>query len=187
MRATGTVDGADGRRSRPWWADIASVVAVLGLFLTLVFNTLAVREGARQSKLQADEAAKSARQAQLARLDAQVGMLTSVSSFLQQTSAAVSQTRAVEKLCHPELQLSRNAVKSLFTQVESYDYLAWLFNQPTWTMDSAKAYWAPDMLEAFNMAARERDSTALRKRFPELTRFLLTVPDDLLPRQPVCH
>lgn len=172
---------------RKGWTNIATIVAVVGLLVTLVFNTLAVREGARQSELQADEAARSARQARLARLDAQIGMLTSVSSFLQQTSAKVSETRAPDKLCRPELRLSKPAVASLFTQVESYDYLAWLFNQETWTMDSAKAYWAPDMLQAFNMAARERDPGALRERFPELMRFLRTMPDDLLPPQPVCR
>ena len=169
------------------WTNIATIVAVVGLFVTLVFNTLAVREGARQSELQADEAARSAHQAQLARLDAQIGMLTSVSSFLQQTTAKVSESRASQKLCHPEILLPKRDVAALFMQVESYDYLAWLFNQETWTMDSAKAYWAPDMLQAFNMAARERDPGALRERFPELMRFLRTMPDDLLPPQPVCR
>jgi hypothetical protein len=178
---------AGERKPRPWWADIATILAVAGLLVTMIFNTLAVRDGARQSEFQAGEAATSARQARLARLDAQVGMLTSVSAFLQQTAARVSETRAPEKLCHPELRLSKREVEALFTQVESYDYLAWLFNQRTWTMKSAEAYWAPDMLQAFNMAARERDSDALRKRFPELTRFLSATPEDLLPPQPVCH
>lgn len=174
------------RKPRPWWADIATLVAFAGLLVTMVFNTLAVRESAKQSELQADEAARSAEQARLTRLDAQIGMLTSLSSFLQQTSARVDRTRAPEKLCRPELKLSEPEVAALFTQVEGYDYLAWLFNQPTWTMESAKAYWAPDMLLALNMAARERPSI-VNKRFPELARFIQTEPEDLLPSQPACH
>lgn len=164
-------DGASAGRTRPWWAEVATLVAIGGLLVTLVFNTLAVRQSAQQAELQADEAARAAEQARLARLDAQVGMLTSVSSFLHETDASVAQTHAEDQLCRPELRLSPKARAELLTQIASYDYLAWLFNRGTWTMEAAKSYWGPNMVQAFDVGTGEYDHEYMRRAFPELFKF----------------
>jgi len=164
---------------------VATLVAVAGLLVTMIFNTLAVRENARQSELQADEAARSAEHARAARLDTQIGMLTSLSTFFQQTAPAVD--RAGNKLCNPQLQLSAATRAELLRQVGGYDYLAWLFNQRTWTMESAKRYWGPGMMQAFQVAATQFRVDEVIETFPELARFVRNAPKDLKPPRPHCR
>jgi hypothetical protein len=163
--------------SRRRWADLATLIALAGLIVTMVFNTIGVRRSVEQAEREAE-------QARIARHNAQVGMLTSLSSFLQRTEVALAQTRAADKRCRPQIQLSTRDRATILTQLQNYDYLAWLFNQPTWTMEQAKRYWGPNMLRAFDIANSVYSYPYVKREFEELEEFHKTGIEYLPPPRP---
>jgi hypothetical protein len=149
---------------RAEWRAAATMVALAGVLITLIFNTINVRSTTLQLKQAADDARAS-------RMDAQVGMLTSLSLFLQARDIELSHTSAARKLCHPQITVAAGARAALTRQLKNYDYLAFLFNQPMWTLKAAKDYWAPSMIHAFDVATQVWDVPGVRRRFPQLERF----------------
>ena len=100
-----------------WWRDVATLVALAGLLGTMVFNTIGVRHTATESRKQAE-------QARLSRQDGQIALMTSLSTFLQDTDLALEQTRAGEKVCDPTIRLTRRerfAICLLYTSPSPRD------------------------------------------------------------------
>jgi hypothetical protein len=69
-------------RSSPWWRQAATLLGVTGLFVTLVFNTLAVRQSAQQDNE--------------ARETAQISLLTQLNSNTSDGEHAISASSAPE-------------------------------------------------------------------------------------------
>jgi hypothetical protein len=151
------------RRGR-WWHDHGTLVAAGALIVALAFNTIAACQSARESRRQAEEA-------ELSRLDAQIGVLTSVSAVFQQTDVALARTRAERASCRPSIELTEIEEAIILRHLKNYDYLAMLFNQPTWTMIAAERYWRPVMLRALAIAVSVFKADAVAEQFPELTKF----------------
>src|ERR1044072_6608372 len=135
----------------------------------MVFNTVGVRQNVTASRPQAD-------QARLARQDGELALLTSLSTFLQDTDSALERTRAAEKACDPTIELTRQEELTIQRALRNYDYLAWLFNRPTWDLKAATQYWAPHMVLAYLSAAYGLGQRDTAKRYPELERFRVTLP-----------
>jgi hypothetical protein len=166
-------DGDGEARSLRWWRDIATVVAILGLFVTMVFNTLGVRQSAASAKA--------------TRAATEISVLTSLSSFLEANDARLAtphiEAARCDSLVHP---LSPHERLQVLATLDGFDYLAWLFNQPDWRLDRAKRCWAPQMLYAFDVAKNAFQFKAIESRFAQLNRFQRSVPhsDRLIPNCP---
>jgi len=135
----------------------------------MVFNTIGVRHTATESRKQAE-------QARLSRQDGQIALMTSLSTFLQDTDLALEQTRAGEKVCDPTIRLTRRERFAIRRVVRNYDYLAWLFNQPTWDLDAATNYWSPHMVQAYVIASTVLSQPEVARRYVQLERFRVTRP-----------
>jgi hypothetical protein len=155
------------------WRDVATLialagvlVALAGLVITMVFNTISVQQGVEQARDQAKQARQTS-------LHTEIGMLTSLSAYLQQTDVALTLTRAERHLQNPRVPLSAREKAKVLTQLQSYDYLAWLFNQrDVWKLSAARRYWKRRMLHAFKIATGVYDLSAVAKHFPELVHFV---------------
>jgi hypothetical protein len=150
------------RRLRRW--DVATLVAIVGLLVTMVFNTMSARQSADQAK-------HSAEQARLGRIDSQAVMLTSLSSYLQRTNVALERLDADALRCNAVIEPSSKQRAAILTQLAAYDYLAWLFNQETWTMNAAKRYWGPSILRAHEIATGVFEVSDVQREFRELDHF----------------
>jgi hypothetical protein len=64
----------------------------------------------------------------------------------------------------------------------SYDYLAWLFNHDQITLESAKQYWGPDMLDVYALG-RKFTGPHIDVLYAELAHFERTV-DQRRPPDP---
>ena len=69
---------------------------------------------------------------------------------------------------------------ALMEAAQYYDYLAWLFNAEHVSMQSARRYWAPSMLETYELAALQQISIA-QKRLIELREFKFATPKSERP------
>jgi hypothetical protein len=103
------------RAHSPGWRQAATLLGVTGLFVTLVFNTLAVRQSAQQDNE--------------ARETAQISLLTQLNSNASDGEHAIRASSAPEKLCDPAAPLlgTRDSA-SLHEALDYHEYLAWLFN-----------------------------------------------------------
>jgi hypothetical protein len=144
---------------------VATLVAVAALAVTLFFNTLGVRQGVEQARQQAEQARQTS-------LHTEIGMLTSLSAYLQQTDVALTLTGAERHFHNPKVDLSTRETSKVLAQLQSYDYLAWLFNQKdVWKLSTAELYWKPRMLHALDIANSVYEAPAVARHFPELLRF----------------
>jgi hypothetical protein len=143
---------------RAWWRDVATVVGILGLLITLAFNTLGVREQAKQARQ--------------TRTDTQIGLLTQLNDLVDASDRAINGTRAPTYRCKPWAHtLTRSERAAVLAATQYYDYLAWLFNQGHISMPSARAYWSRSMLDAYELAAAYNDPGWINQRFHELWTF----------------
>jgi hypothetical protein len=156
-------------KSRRVAVDVATGVAIAGLLVTLVFNTFGVREQAKQARQ--------------TRSDTQIGLLTQLNNLVAESDRALNATGAPAYRCRPwEHPLNRDAKAKVLAAVQYYDYLAWLFNQHHITMQAARSYWTPSMLDAYELAADYYGPALIRSRFAELDRFKSAAPATLRPR-----
>jgi hypothetical protein len=150
---------------RGGWLNVATLLALGTLVVTMVFNTLGVRQGVDQTRQQAQQARETA-------LHTEIGMLTSLSAYLQQVDVALTLTGAEEHLHNPKVSLTQREASKVLAQLQSYDYLAWLFNQKeVWKLSSATLYWKPRMLHALDIANSVYSPPAVARHFPELVHF----------------
>jgi hypothetical protein len=141
------------RAARPWWRDAPTFVAVVGVLVALVFNTVGVWLQVGQSEQ--------------ARENTALALLTNLNGLARQAEGQIAGVR--EAFCAGDPPTPRDEA-ALMEAAQNYDYLAWLFNAEHIRMSSARDYWAPSMLEAYELAALQQLTTA-QKRFPELREF----------------
>ena len=155
----------------PWWRDAATGIALAGLVVTMVFNTIGVWQQVAQSKVTSRQATQAAAQARQTRQDTQITLLTELNALAGESDRRISLTRLPEARCAAGYDPSRREAAAIAAAVQYYDFLAWLFNERHVTMDSAKRYWTPSMLEAQDLAATFFGLAETNRRYPELARF----------------
>lgn len=157
-----------GQERRPWWRDVSTFVAVLGLLVALIFNTIGVW--------------RSEREARKARVAAEVSLLTQVGTGANEAARALVESGANDKRClkAPGLALNDSEEARLFDALNYYDYLAWLFNHEQITLETAKQYWGPDMLDVYGLG-RKFTGSHVDVLYAELARFDRTTD---VPRPP---
>jgi hypothetical protein len=131
----------------------------------MFFNTLGVRQGVDQARQQAQQSRETG-------LHTEIAMLTSLSAYLQQVDVALTLTGAEQHLQNPRVHLSQRETSKVLAQLQSYDYLAWLFSQKeVWKLTSAAQYWKPRMLHALDIAYSVYSAPAVARHFPALLEF----------------
>jgi hypothetical protein len=166
---------------RRWWRDVATLAALGGLLLALIFNTISVRQGTKQASLQAEQARQAAEEARRTRLHTQIGMLTSLSAYLQEADLALAATPVERYRCDPTVPISERDRLRVLAQVQSYDLLAWLFNRRLWELSAAETYWRIRMLKALAFAEAVWESPGVSEQFAELHRFRQALPGEPEP------
>ena len=149
-----------------------SLIAVVGLLVTLVFNTMGVWQGV--------EADKQARDTE------QVRLMTQLNTQAIDTERAINATDAPDNRCKPYRidTLKDNEQAAVFAAFDFYEYLAWLFNTDRLTIASAREYWAPNMIDAYSLGTTYFARADIEERFPELTRFRRRTERSLWPPDP---
>jgi hypothetical protein len=150
--------------ARRWWRDAAILVAIVGLLVTGIFNTLEVRRQAGQAKRE--------------RVAVELGLLTQLSGLAREAEARLITLR--DRVCKHRRRPTQANRMALIEAAEDYDYLAWLFNHDHLQMASARSYWAPSMIETYELFATIKIVDA-QKRVPELRRFKLETPQSEWP------
>jgi hypothetical protein len=148
------MEGA-ARRSR---RDITTLLAVLGLFVTMVFNTVGVWQYVAQTKRD--------------RVASELGLLTQLNGLARQAEGRLTGVR--DAVCSARRPKPRDGA-ALIEAAQYYEYLAWLFNAHHVTMREARQYWAPSMIQTYELFAT-LGLTDARRRFPNLNTFKLATP-----------
>jgi hypothetical protein len=167
---------------RAWWHDNGTLVAVIGLLVTMVFNTLGIWQQVDQSKLAHEQAQRAAEQAIRTRIDTQIGLLTQVSALAADAESAVLASRVQQIVCRFDDPSVRQEA-AVYRAAELYDYLAWLFNERQLELESAKQYATPAMLSLYELALETLDKN-VEDAYPELSRFSIAAPRSARPRDP---
>jgi hypothetical protein len=156
------VSGERAGGSSPWWRHAATLLGVLGLLVTLVFNTLAVRQSAQQDNE--------------ARETAQIGLLTQLNSNASESEAAINRTPAPATLCEPAAPLDPPDDAAVHAALDYYEYLAWLFNHGRLTVSDSRAFFRGRMTDGWRLGRHFFGHDELRVRYRELERFVRTTP-----------
>jgi len=148
---------------------VSTTIGIAGLLVALIFNTIGVWRAER-------EARKS-------RIAAEVSLLTQVGEGANRAAQALVASGANDKRCLKAAGLALNDSEEarLSDALNYYDYLAWLFNHDQITLESAKQYWGPDMLDVYDLG-RKFTGPHVDALYAELARFersseLPRVPD----------
>ena len=157
---------------RPWWRDVPTAVAVVGLIVALTFNTIGVWRSVQEN--------------QQTRLATEVNLLTQLDAFVNQAELQLNATEGLTKRCDRVLAfaLTRGETARLFSALQFYDYMAWLFNEEHITMEPAKRFWAPNMLDAYRVGTTFQPDGEIDDKFAELAAFQRTADKGLWPRDP---
>jgi hypothetical protein len=152
-------------RSSPWWRQAATLLGVTGLFVTLVFNTLAVRQSAQQDHE--------------ARDTAQISLLTQLNSNASNSERAINASRALDKLCDPAAPLlDTRESASLHEALDYYEYLSWLFNHGRLTVGGGRDFFGVRMIDGWRLGRHFLGQDELRLRYRQLDRFVRDTPRD---------
>ena len=159
----------EGARRRPWWRDVSTGVAIAGVLVALIFNTIGVWRAER-------EARKS-------RVAAEVSLLTQVGEGANQAARALVESGANDKRCLQATGLALNDAEEarLTDALTYYDYLAWLFNQGQITLESAMRYWGPDMIDVYDLGTKFMGAEGVDLLYAELAHFEKSADEDRLP------
>lgn len=156
---------------------MATVVGVLGLLVTLLFNTIAVRGQLEQSRRDADRAAESRRYTQ-------IGVLTQLASEARASDRVIESSRMIDLRCDDDFSFSdlkRRDEAALRQALGVYDYMAWLFNERDIALVSARRLWGPRVLDAADLGVKLLSAGEVEDRWPELWRFRTQAGDALRP------
>jgi hypothetical protein len=160
------------RGGRPSWRDVPTAVAVVGLIVALVFNTIGVWRSAREDGQ--------------TRRATEVNLLTQLDAFVNRAEQELNASKGLQRRCErfAALTLTRDETAQLFSALQYYDYMAWLFNDEHITLEPAKRYWAPNMLDAYRVGTTFHPDGEIDEKFAELAAFQRTADDRLWPRDP---
>lgn len=160
----------DAGTSRARRREAATVLGVIGLLVTLAFNTLAVRQGAEQSKE--------------ARETAQIDLLTQLNANASETERVLGETPAPQRQCEPFEPLAASTDAVVRAALDYYEYLSWLFNRGRLTVASSREFFSGRMIAGWRMARHYLGSEQLGDLYPELTRFVKQTPMAQRPLNP---
>ena len=180
--ASAAPDPAPDRRK--WWRDVATVVAVLGLLVTLIFNTVGVWAQLDQDREDAARAKVEERRAEEARLYTQIGVLTQLAGAARSSQRVIDRSRLPDLRCDPGYHGSDLRPKDAADLREAlgvYDFMAWLFNEGYLPADKALPIWAPRLIDAAQMGETLRSAKELRSDFPQLAGFYAHADRSLWP------
>ena len=167
-------DSGTGARGedRPWWRDVPTAVAVVGLIVALSFNTIGVWRSVQESEQ--------------TRRATEVNLLTQLDAFVNQAEQELNATEDLDTRCNGNrvYSLSDGDNARLFAALQYYDYMAWLFNEEHITMGPAKSYWAPNMLDTYRVGTIFRPQKEINEHYAELAAFQRTADEALWPRDP---
>jgi hypothetical protein len=149
-------------RSSPWWRQAATLLGVIGLFVTLVFNTLAVRQSAQQDNE--------------ARETAQISLLTQLNSNASDSERPINESGVPDRLCGPVAPMDRRDSASLHEALDYYEYLSWLFNHGRLTVTGARDYFGERMIDGWRLGRHFLGRDELRLRYGQLERFVRETP-----------
>lgn len=148
--------------------DIATLVAVAGLLVTMIFNTIGVWQ-------QVDQAKRASDQAHQTRVDTQVQLVTQLNAFSADAEREVVAAGVDERRCEPDFQATPVQRAAVARAARYYDFLAWLFNQRQVVMTSARQYAQAGMSDIYLLAEQTFGLRAAQKTYPELRRFRLAM------------
>ncbi|MDX6683368.1 MAG: hypothetical protein QOG94_3407 [Solirubrobacteraceae bacterium] len=152
---------ADSRRS-PWWSQAATLLGVIGLLVTLVFNTLAVRQSAKQDRE--------------GRETAQISLLTQLNSNASDSESAINETSVPDQLCQRDAAPSKLGGVALRSALDYYEYLSWLFNHDRLTVGDSRAFFAERMVDGWRLGRHLLGHDVMRIKYPQLERFVRDTP-----------
>lgn len=157
---------------RPWWRDAPTAVAVVGVMVALGFNTIGVWSSARED--------------QQTRRATEVTLLTQLDAFVNQAEQELNATEGLDNRCDrfPAYTLNRSETATLFSALQHYDYMAWLFNVEQITLEPARTYWAPNMLDAYRLGTTFQPDGEIDEKFAELAAFQRAAERRLWPPDP---
>jgi hypothetical protein len=166
-----------GARQKAWWRDVATVLGVLGLLITLIFNTLGVWEQLAQSRRDAKQAAETRRHTQ-------IGVLTQLASEARTSERVITSSRLPDLRCDSNYRVSDLTpadYAALDDALGVYDYMAWLFNARHLTQRSARQLWAPRIIDAAELGGKLLSPRDVKLNWPELWRFQSEAPREFRP------
>jgi hypothetical protein len=148
--------------SSPWWRQAATLLGAIGLFVTLLFNTLAVRQSAQQDHQ--------------ARETAQISLLTQLNSNASDSERAINETTAIDKLCDPVAPLDAAENALLHAALDYYEYLSWLFNHGCLTVAGSREFFGRRMIDGWRLGRHFLGQDEVRLRYRQLDRFVRDTP-----------
>jgi hypothetical protein len=163
---------------------VATLVAVLGLLITLMFNTIGVWGQLDQARKDAEQARLEAERAQESRLYTQIGVLTQLATAARSSQRVIDRSALGHLRCDPKYHgsdIGRSNEAALREALGVYDFMAWLFNQGYMPSDETLTVWAPRMIDAAQMGETLTSAQELRTGFPQLARFYERAPQRLWP------
>lgn len=167
-----TPSGGKSRSDGPGWRHAATLLGVMGLLVTLAFNTLAVRQSARQDR-QASETA-------------QIGLLTQLNSNATDSESAINNTAAVDGACEDGSSLTSEERGTLRVALDYYEYLAWLFNRKRVTVAGSRPFFSERMISGWRLGRHHLGLVQLREKYRELTAFVYDTHTRDRPPIPGC-
>ena len=150
------MSGGDGapRERGPWWRQVATILAVASLLVTLVFNALGVWQGAQQDKQ--------------ARRTEQIGLLTGLNEKLTSAEADVNASGATTHRCDSSpYEMGNRDLAALRAALSYYEYLAWLYNSGQLKETDSRAVFAERLIDGRDVAKIFLDLD----NYPELRHF----------------
>ena len=146
----------------PWWREAATLLGVVGLFVTFVFNTLAVRQSAEQDTE--------------ARETAQIELLTQLNTNASDSERAINETPAPDRRCDDRpAPLTLPDEAALRAALDYYQYLAWLFNHGRLTVTDSRDFFGERMIDGWRLG-RLFFGDEMAIRYGELDRFVRATP-----------
>lgn len=154
---------------KPWWRNFSVAMALVGLLVTLTFNTIGTWQGA-----------KSAEEGKVA---TSLGLLSSLNASTIDAVGEINSTPAFEHACDevPFGKLEDSELAAIGQALDHYDYLAFLLAGDYVTLAEAENYWRREMVEAYWLAERFNDPGQLKIDHPYLWRFYQRAPKRLRP------
>lgn len=159
--------------------DVSAAVALAGLLVALLFNTIGVWQQVKQAEL-------GVRQADETRRAAELEVLTQLNAAAAASDRAVNATEAWDRRCDEITvqTLDSGDEARIINALEHYDYLAFLVERKHVTMQEARRYWERDMIEAYAIGSAFIDPVWLETHYLHLKDFYDRAPRSLRPRCP---
>jgi hypothetical protein len=142
-----------------------TLLGVLGLLITLIFNAIGVWKGAQQDEQR--------------RETEQIGLVTQLqSSAIDTERAVVAGGAAGDAQCAGGLEGSLDAedAADLRATLGYYENLAWLFNDGRLTVKGSRRFFSVRMIDGLRLAWRYLGKQDVSDTFPELTEFARRTP-----------